>query len=215
MAATRVCSECPSALPADAPKVQKTCTAACRAKRSRRLKKVRSEAGQNRAGRTPEQVALAEAASTNKEVAHQVAAEELRPIIREAITEDVLKAVKDLVGLTPAMVEAIQDDIMHGEPEIRQRAYTLLAKYTLGNPSVMPKSAEAQPAPMQVVFNMPRPGDITLGTEGAAPLEASAVEVKDCSECATPTPIDDFVAGSDRCQTCHDKLQEQVRARFA
>lgn len=209
-----MCSECPTVIPGARP-TQKTCSPACRAKRSRRMKRARTEAARvaGEANALPEHLqALSHAAHGEaKHVAHELLKEEMKPVVREAITEDVLKAVNDLVALTPTMVAAIQEDLQSNDKILRQKAYSLLARYTLGNPSVAPASAAAQPAPMQVIFQLPRPGD-----DGApVAVEADAEELRTCMECHETKPAGAFVANSERCQGCHDALQEKVRARFA
>jgi hypothetical protein len=209
--AKRICSECSNRLERS---TQKTCSTACRSKRARRLKKQRLEAsrkgGENNA--LPEHLApLSAAVSKNaKQVAHEILKEEMKPVVREAITEDVLNAINDLVALTPTMVAAIKDDLASDDKYLRQKAYSLLARYTLGNSSVAPAPATAAPGPMQVVFQLPRPGD-----DGAPSITVEAEELRTCMECQATKPASEFVANSERCQACHDALQEKVRARFA
>lgn len=217
--AKRICSEygpnnpnCKRTL--DRP-TQKTCSDACRNRRARRLKKQRLEAsrkgGENNAH--PEHLAtLAAAVNKNaKQVAHETLKEEMKPIVREAITEDVLKSINDLVALTPKMVAAIEEDLNNEDDKyLRQKAYSLLARYTLGNSSVAPAPATAAPGPMQVVFQLPRPGD-----DGQPPITVEVEELRTCMECQATKPAGEFVANSERCQACHDAVHEKVRARFA
>lgn len=164
-----------------------------------------------------------------------VAREELRPVVRQAITEDVLRAAERLVNLTPLMVDAIEQDLRSTDKNLRQKAYTLLARHTLGNHSIAPPADEPGKAPLQVVFALPRPGgpadeSIPLTAELPESVEPPDVEVveepaevaepddgstlQDCHECGVAKPMDQFVAGSDRCQKCHDDLRAQVIERF-
>lgn len=201
------CSECKE--PLTHPQA-KTCSAKCRSARSRRIKAQR-KAPKNQ---LPEHLGVLSdvVRGETKDTAREVLKEEMRPVVREAITSDVLRAVDDLVALTPRMVDLIREDMESEDPSIRQKAYTLLAKYTLGNPSVAPASAEAQPAPLSVVFQLPRPGDDSAGTHEAQPAEA--VEMKDCQECGKPAPADEFPDNAERCQACHDALRQRVLERF-
>jgi hypothetical protein len=205
---TGVCSECGEAL---ANPQAKTCGAACRQKRARRIK--RSQTGRPP---LPEHLAVMSAEKGDKLV-HEVAKEELRPIVREAITEDVLRAAGRLVALTPMMVDAIEEDLQSSDKILRQKAYSLLARFTLGNQSIAPQADAPAQQPMQVVFNMPRPGS----TDAPVPLPAEheddaapAEEVQECMECHDYKPLADFFGGSNRCIACHEELQAKVRERF-
>src|SRR5690606_26913115 len=130
-----------------------------------------------------------------KDLGHEVIKEELRPIVRESLTSDVLRDVGALVRMVPKAVQRIAEDLDSSDETIRQRAYTLLLKYTMGNPSVAPPPAEQAPPPMNVVFNLPRPD--TTPEDATPPVEA--VELKQCAECATERPSHEFIAGSSRC----------------
>lgn len=211
MARTGVCSDCVFDPPTTLanPKA-KTCSDACRGRRSRRLARQRKKSGQNRAlpdhQKAMSQAVRKEVGDTMKDVVR----EELRPVVREAITEDVLRAAQDLVNLTPTMVGAITEDLNSSDKILRQRAYTLLAKYTLGNQSIAPAQATPSTQPMQVNFVLPRPSD--TGAPQDAPV--AAVELRECIECHTDKPDDQFVGSSNRCVDCHREVEARVRARF-
>lgn len=209
MARNLRCSECKA--PLSHPQA-KTCGKTCRSRRSRRIKSAAKRGAEKRA--LPEHLQVMSKAVTSqiKDTAHEVLKEEMGPVVREAITSDVLRAVDDMVALTPRMVELIKEDMESEDASIRQKAYTLLAKYTLGNPSVAPASAEQQPAPLSVVFQLPRPGDTNSGTEEAPPAEAT--ELRECSECHNTAPRSDFPDDAERCVTCHEALRAQVLERF-
>ncbi|MGZ6878388.1 MAG: hypothetical protein ACXVGB_00620 [Mycobacteriaceae bacterium] len=193
---------------------RKTCSQACRHKRSRRIAKARKQGGQNRA-HPPELQPLYQADQGKiEDAAMEVMRDELKPVVREALTDDVLRAIQDLVHLTPLVVEKITEDLKQDDDKVlRQRAYTLLAKYTLGNPSVAPPPPEQAAQGMQVTFVMPRPGDSTPAlTEPQS--DGDAVEVRNCMECKQDKPDTEFVGNSDRCTQCHQTLQARVRERF-
>jgi hypothetical protein len=200
VAKTGVCSECSAVLTNP---LAKTCGAACRNRRARRLKRQKREAGAGNA-HPPHLAALAEG-----DLLKDVAKEELRPVVREAITEDVLRAASQLVGLTQVMVDAISEDLHSDDVWLRQKAYTLLARYTLGNTSIAP-AADTSTQPMQVVFNMPRPGDAVL-TETASDVNSEeAVELRQCMECQADKPVTEFVGPSERCVECHEAKRRAV-----
>lgn len=204
----RKCSECPKSLRGLSSQA-KTCSGACRSRRADRIKRAREKGG----AMTPydEQLQAANQAvrGKTKSAAHEVLKEELRPIVREALTDDVLKGLGDLVEMVPDAVALLAQQIQSADELVAQRAATLIMKYTLGNQAIAPASAEQAPAPMQVVFAMPRPGD-------AAPtqIEAQAEELVTCAECAVEQPKSSMVANSERCQACHDEVQARVAARF-
>jgi hypothetical protein len=209
--AERRCSECPRPLGPHAPPNRKTCSDSCRSKRSRRLKRSRKKGGQNRAH--PEELQALYQADAGKieDAAMEVIRDEVRPVVREALTDDVLRSIQDLVNLTPTIVAKIRDDIeQDADKTLRQRAYTLVAKYTFGNPSVAPPPTDPGQQGLVVHFNMPRPGDTSTPT----PEAQDVVELRHCVECDTDKPSDEFVGSSERCTDCHAVLQAKVAERF-
>lgn len=168
---------------------------------------------------------MAEAARGDiPEVAHKVVAEELRPHVREALTEDVLKALRDLVGLTPKVVAALEEDLASDDAYVRQKAYALIVRYTMGHGALVPKPEEADQGQMTVVFaQMPRPentapqqphtGEPVVPDEPAP--DATAVELRTCDACDTEKPAKEFVGMSSRCTKCHNELRDTVLSRFA
>jgi hypothetical protein len=210
----RACSECGASLNGKGV-TTKTCSPAHRAARSRRIKREKSERIQaaNRALEyTPEQNQVRAMVEAKTDVVRDVIRDEVTPIVRESLTEAVLVGIQQLVAITPKMIAAIEADLDHPDDNVRQKAYTLLARYTLGNPSVAPQPQTAAAQPMTVHFNMPRPGGET--EPGSVIPEATAIEIKECVECKIEKEETQFVGNSDRCQECHDKLQALVMERF-
>lgn len=157
-----------------------------------------------------------------------VIAEESRAIVREALTDRVLDSIKDLMDLLPDAVATLRAAMNpldeDGNPregydgEEARKAATLVLRHTMANPSVAPPSAEDQPAPLQVHFNIPQQdvghpaageaGEVTdLGEDGA-------VELRECMECHKDKPIDEFVSNSLKCAACHLKMQTSVWERY-
>jgi hypothetical protein len=165
MAAAKRCSECPAKLtyPTGEPKPAGTltCSVKCRSARARRLKREAAKRGGDKRSAHVQEVSDA---LKDGDALHEAAVDEFRPLVREAMTDDVLRGIDLLIKATPLALAALQADLTNSDDAIRQRAYTLLLKYTMGNPSVAPPSQQAAPAGLTVQFNLPRPGDDPAAT---------------------------------------------------
>lgn len=215
MPAPKRCSECSAPLINEdgtpKPAGTKTCCTAHKSRRARRIRAAKQKA-RKKSPYAPELQDMAAAAQGKAvDVAQQVMAEELRPIVREAITHDVLVAIEQLVGLNKEAIELLKTQLASTDETISQRAATLILKYTLGNPSVAPPPTEKAPAPMTVTFNIPRPGDDTPRSENVG----DAVELRTCTDCQAEKPDEEFVGASPRCQECFDGLHATLQQRFA
>lgn len=211
MAPQRVCSECGASL-AGKDHRQKTCSNKCRLARSRRQRRANQEfedlgEAANEGGRTIAQIVRTEAT----DVVSRVLKDQLQPIVREALTEDVLRAISDLVGLTPRAVQAMTEDLESDNEILRQRAYTLLIKYTVGHPAIVKAEDAAAGQQMVVNFNLPRPDDLVDNTAVIADSE----ELRLCDMCETEKPTSEFVAESPRCQACFADWRDKVLAEFS
>ena len=203
----RVCTECGKPLPGNDPR-RKTCGSACRAKRSRRIKRARKTKDGPLTFTDDERAITQAVRSEIPEVGHQVMEEELRPIVREAITDETIAAIGKLVALTPTVVEKLSVDVESEDAAIRQKAYTLIAKYTFGHPAIIKTDEEVGGKQMVVNFNIPRPGDDQDSEQPS--VEASSQEIRQCDKCGEDKPITEFVAGSYRCSTCYASQQSQA-----
>ncbi len=143
------------------------------------------------------------------DVAHKVIEEEIRPVVRESITQDTLKAISDMVGLTPRAVAAIADDLASEDAVIRQRAYTLIMKYTVGHQAIVRPPEEDKSQPLTVHFELPRPA-APESEPDLDPVEDEAQDLKECDLCHINKPLPDFVSGSDRCKECFDAQQAKA-----
>lgn len=211
MAPQRVCSECGASL-AGKDHRQKTCSNKCRLARSRRQRRANQEfedlgEAAQEGGKTIAQIVRTEAT----DVVSRVLKDQLQPIVREALTEDVLRAISDLVGLTPRAVQAMTEDLESDNEILRQRAYTLLIKYTVGHPAIVKAEDAAAGQQMVVNFVLPRPDGATDNTA----VIAEAEELKVCDICNTEQPANEFVAGSSRCTSCFEQHRDEVLAAFA
>ncbi len=191
----------------------KTCSSKCRAKRSRRLKRLRKQNGE-RSAMPPEQKELTERIEgARPDVLHKVIEEEVRPVVRESITEDTLRAISDMVALTPTAVAAIADDLASEDAVVRQRAYTLIMKYTVGHQAIVRPPEEDRTQPIQVNFALPRPpaeGEGLADQPEPEPITAEAVELKTCDKCGREAPATEFAANSTRCNDCYAKQRARA-----
>lgn len=204
----RTCSECGE--PLSNPRA-KTCGSTCRAKRSRRLKRQKSDAGKQNA--YPPHVKELSQVVRNEapDIAHSVIQEELRPVVREALTEDVLQAINRMVALTPAAIGALEQDLHSEDPQTRQRAYTLLIKYTVGHQAIVRPEEGEDSKQLIVHFNLPRPELGGVTQEDGEEVIAEAEEYRHCNMCDSDKPVTQFVANSDRCEDCHVQMKSKVK----
>lgn len=212
----RVCPECGNPFTASHAG-HKLCSPKCRVRKSRR-----KSAGRHA---TPAMAAKAEARAEMAErvadegaiaIAQDIIRAELTPVVREHLTESVMRSIGELVELTPLMVAALKDDLTALEPVLddrnhlvldedghtmyrvdkarRQRAVAIVAKYTVGSPGLAPQ-AEHKPQPLSVSFgNLPRPD------------WDNAVPERECDLCKEWKPEDEFDAGAPRCRGCQDTI---------
>lgn len=211
MPAARICSECPNPLIGKGPHA-KTCSPKCRSARSRRLKRQQRERGEERAASPVAQELTARLRGEQEDVLHKVIEEEVRPVVRESITEDTLRAIGDLVGLTPRAVAAIEDDLASEDATIRQRAYTLIMKYTVGHQAIVRPPDEDRTQAIVVNFDLPRPPKQVEGLQDQPEPEAveDAVEVRTCDTCGKDGTPDEFAANSTRCLDCYAKQRARA-----
>lgn len=202
-AATVACTECSKVVP-DPTGKRKTCSDACRAKRNRRMAKERKAVAQ--ANSDDPHIQAIKAAINGDDVVHDVIADELRPMVRDVINTDneVQQALQKIVGLTQGAIAALQADLLNPNPKIRQNAATLILKYTLGNPSVAPESADAH-RPITINFDMPiADGPIEDGRV------VEAQEVRTCDSCGIEKNVHEFQDDSDRCKVCFNRMRDKV-----
>lgn len=135
--------------------------------------------------------------------------EAVTPVVREALTDDTVKAIHDLLALTPLAVAAIEADLIQEDSaERRQKAYTLLMKYTAGHPALMP-TVDPQPPAIVVNFpGMPRPDEQVV-------IEGTAQDVVEegepdfiCAGCGLQLPDEQRAApGAPNCGGCFARQQ--------
>lgn len=208
----RTCSECGSSLAGMSVRAI-TCSGACRLRRSRRIRRSNREVREfaekhNSAAQEISAIVRREA----PDVITRVMKTELAPIVREALTEDVLRSINQLVGLTPRAVQALSEDLDSPDTTLRQRAYTLLVKYTIGHPALVKADATEAGGQMVVNFNLPRPEEQPAPVDAEEPVEE---ELAACDMCGAEKPLSEFVAGSTRCTECFETWRQKIRAEFA
>lgn len=136
----------------------------------------------------------------------EVLAEEIRPVVREAITAEVLDAVHDLIGHLPKAITVAAQLLDHPDERIRYDAANLIMRHTAGNKSVVPDvNADAQ-RDLTVHFNLPRPDG---PRQGDADEGTGVIETKQCDSCGEHKPIgpEHFMGQSDRCVECFKRMQ--------
>lgn len=214
MAVARTCSECAKSLAGYATQA-KTCSPKCRKARSIRIRKASKAEHREQSQHLSLPPAIREialmASDRQKNLVSEVVKQELAPIVRDALTESTLRAIQDLLDLTPAAVAALAEDIADDDPVIRQRAYALQMKYTIGHPALVQPEAGAAAGQMVVNFELPRPPDSIDSTATALP----ALELKTCDLCGEEKPGEQFASGSDRCQPCADEWKQRITERFS
>lgn len=195
MAASRTCSECPTSLRDRAP-TSKTCGEPCRKKRARRLKRT-----------SPAHLEKMADAVTHaqKDALHETTVAVLTPIVKEAITDDILIAIEKMVALTPKLIDVIAADLDSQDDQTRGRAMSLLARYTLGNASVAPQANAPSGQTLEINLTMPQPGDVQ-----SPAITAEAVELNICAECNEEKPLHEFREQSQRCNDCDATLRKRV-----
>lgn len=205
MGLARICSECGKSLDGKSPRAL-TCSTACRQKRARRLRASNVDAGALRDTESVRDLVRASGA----DAVQAVMKEELRPVVREAIDQDVLEAIGKMVRLTTQAVQVLADDLEGEDRVMRQRAAALVVKYTVGHPALV-KAPDEKPSNIEVHFSLPRP-------DGEAAVEVTedgeVVETKICDDCGLEKAVDEFVAGSDRCAICFEEGKRKVREQF-
>jgi hypothetical protein len=210
--AARICSEwglaskCKGSLEGMSPRAV-TCSVACRQHRARRLRKANLDGNALEATRGVRELV----AAGGQDAVQAVLKQELAPLVREAIDEDVLQAISRMVKLTTKAVAVLADDLDGEDKVMRQRAAALVVKYTVGHPALV-KPIDETPPQLEVHFNLPRPD----GTDAAPQYdeEGEVVEDKVCDSCGESKPVGAFVAGSDRCEDCFREAREKIIARF-
>lgn len=205
------CSECGK--PLENP-IAKTCSNACRKSRGRRIARDKKRAGAANALPDHQKVIADVTRGIAPDVAHEVAKEEIRPIVREALTQDVLHAIGQLVNLTPLAVNALAQDLVSQDDKLRQKATELLLRYTVGHPAIAPTQQNHQ-QPMQVVLTWPGQEQTAAVAAGTAPeLAAPAEDVVECMECHEHKPRAAMYLDSERCKDCHEAVLAKVREKF-
>ena len=212
----RKCSECSTDLGADALPTKKTCSDRCRGLRSRRIAREK-KARRHPTAHTDAAAALAAMAPAQPgampampDLAGEVMREELRPVVREAMTDDVLRGIQRLVSMSDRVATAIWEDLHSSDESIRQKAYTVWLRYTVGHPALVQGEKDTA-GNFTVIFDgMVRP-DATAQVDGEA-VELPDEPPRTCNGCNQEKPADQFEGRSDRCLVCHEALRERARA---
>lgn len=156
---------------------------------------------------------------------------------QEAMSAELLTQIQRFVFLIPKALDAITTNLDDEDPDIRQKAATLLLKYTMGNASVAPPSLEQQDQPLQINFTIPRADTVGPAKGGGvrplltevsdlsvqAPVidvestdldDRNTCEKRTCMECGLEKCADEFIGQSYRCKHCDGLLRARVEGEF-
>jgi hypothetical protein len=186
----RTCSECPNEVTGRAI----TCGATCRSARRRRVDR------QAASGRTVGALVTDDA----ERAAQEILRDELRPVVREALTEDVLRHIRTVIGKVPAAIDVLVGLLGSRDEDTRRQAAVALLRYSVGNKAIVPDINDGGTAPLTVHFNLDRPDAVGVGTA------YDIVDFRTCDSCGEKKDADQFVSTSDRCQTCFDTMRASV-----
>jgi hypothetical protein len=193
--AQRPCTECDTLV--TPPRI--TCSPRCRAARSRRIRSRRLSSDEAQLDRTDA-----------PRLAQDILRDELTPIVREAITEEVLEGIQNLIGHIPDAINAAAADLEAEDDVTRQKAYTLILKHGLG-PNLVPSINDDRQQELNVYFGIPRPPVAAQPPASALPVrdpEAPPIEARQCDTCREFKAPEDFVGSSDRCHECFEGIRK-------
>lgn len=150
------------------------------------------------------------AADVASQDVEKAAQEELRaaikPVVREALTEDVLQGINALVQALPLAIGTAIANLESDDEAIRQQAATLIMRHSAGNKAIVPDVNQGKGNDLTIVFDLPRPASSAELGGG----EDEVVETKECDSCHTVKPLGDFVGRSDRCIECFERMKNSV-----
>lgn len=184
-----------------------TCSAAHRQAWNRLKKRVTNDYDKLGQGMTrPADAAQTAAGADPVELAIEVFKQELTPHVRDAITDDVVKAVRALVTLTPQLVESLGKDLFNTDPVARGRAQALIAKYTLG---AFDQEKNDATKPLHIhLGNMPVPGEQIPDTI------APSTTLMECERCEEMKTLEHFEPGAPRCNECQAEIKAAIQAQY-
>lgn len=203
--AQRPCAACGKLLPEGYR--GKTCDAKCRKRLARQKAAQRRSAAAVGGQRTAENFSGLVDADEALKAAQAVLEKELTPIVREAITDDVIRAIAALGKLTPALVESLAKDLTSSNDFVRTRAQAIIAKYTLGQ-------AEGGPRDPRLVINLGQMPDPSLDQIDRVD-QVESVELRECESCGEAKPLSDFDGDAPRCRDCQRNLRTDLERRYA
>jgi hypothetical protein len=159
-----------------------------------------------RSAHTPEGDALGE-------VTREALAKAVEPVVQSALTGEVLKALDDLIKLTPQVVAAIEQDLESDNEFLRQHAYQTLLKYTVGHKGLVP-DVKSDTAPITVIIDgVERPPETAFHKPPEHATDGR--EWKQCDRCGEVKPVDQFAANSTRCVQCYELMRSSAIASLS
>lgn len=190
----RVCLRCGNSI-ADKAKQARFCSEACQKAEERDRKMVDNFEDKHGGPKPNLSRAVAEAAREAVKA----------PVVRQALQEEVMRATSRIIGMSDMALNVLEDHLQSEDPKVSGPALALWMKQ---NQALLPKD-DIDNSQIVVNFALPRPESPQETTE-----EVEATELKVCDICGDEKPADEFVAGSDRCQTCFDERKQAVLEKF-
>lgn len=236
----RICTECGTPYTSRNPS-SKVHNDACRMRRNRRKKREGGGFTDFATDVSPTADAMQEAAkhaiADLPQVAREVLGEELRPVVREHLTQAVLDSIGSMVDLLPLVHAALADDLVavravrthdgdivyeaDGEPayevdyDRRSRAVQVVLKHTVAHSGVAPQAEKPEMAPLSIYFDgLQAP----LAVSTAPAIDGTAFDVdlppgtRQCDSCGEVKGDEEFVGASHRCTVCHEGGRARIQA---
>jgi hypothetical protein len=169
---------------------------------------------------------------STKKLTHQVlreakqdALEQMPDPDRHALRRDIVQAARIAARALPQAISELARQVQEGETDKdRREASKVLATLTIGNTTLARDPEEEAPERVTIVntLGQPRGGfAVVKGTHSnesaRAELEAvdaDAAELRTCDVCRQEKPATEFVASSERCQSCQEQMLAKVKERF-
>jgi hypothetical protein len=130
--------------------------------------------------------------------------EELRPHVREAITDEVVEQVKSLIGHVPLAIEELAAQLHSEDEELRHKAAKEILRHTTGNKAIIPDINADKSQAIIVNFALPRPDPQSTNLAFGPP---TIEEKRQCDSCLSWKETDEFEGSSDRCAECFKKMK--------
>lgn len=136
--------------------------------------------------------------------------EELQPFVREQISEETIQAIGKLYKLVPKALAVLQADLSHPDPVVRQKAVTLIMRYSMSD-SLLPKQEDTSPQMhVHVPASLQVPAPEAIDSTVAEDSDVHVLGQRQCEQCGEHKPADQFEGNARRCQRCVDSFRRET-----